>query len=58
MDLVSMYPEGINGIVRDDEIDELENYYQKPIEKITDSEIRDWEELVEAIEFDKMCYIN
>lgn len=53
MDMTTMYPEGIKPILLDSEVEELESYYNKSIARITDFEIRDWEQLMEAIAFDR-----
>ena len=43
MDYTTIYPEGLNRIVDDKIVEDLEDYYQKSIDKITDNEIEAYE---------------
>lgn len=45
MDLVTMHPEGLKEIIDDATVEALEDYYEKPISKITQEEIDAYEDV-------------
>ena len=53
-DLCNIYPNGLNEPIPDEDIDAMEDYYKKPIEKITEDEIEGFYDYQHDLAIDNM----